>query len=133
MNETYASQGFVILAFPCNQFGKQEPKPNDEIKAFAEERGAGKPGFVLLDKVEVNGKNADPIFVFLKAKLGGTLGSSIKWNFTQFLCTSDGLPFKRYGPPTMPLDFESDIKKLLTDVHLQDAASPSRDDDNDNQ
>jgi len=106
----YADKGFEILAFPCNQFGKQEPGTNQEIKDFAASKGATWP---LFDKVDVNGKNACPVFLFLRKELTGTLGSTVKWNFTKFLCDRSGKPVKRYGPPTKPLTFEQDIQDLL--------------------
>jgi len=106
----YAEKGLEILAFPCNQFGKQEPGTNEEIKAFVAKKGAT---FKLFDKVDVNGKNTHPLFLFLRKELKGTLGSSIKWNFTKFLCDRSGKPVKRYGPPTKPLSFEQDIAGLL--------------------
>jgi len=105
-------RGFEILAFPCNQFGKQEPKTNPEIKLFAENKGAT---FPLFEKVKVNGKKAHPVFNFLRARIGGIMGSSIKWNFTKFLCDKNGVPIERYAPPTKPLDFKKDILKLLDD------------------
>jgi len=106
----HADKGFEILAFPCNQFGKQEPGTNAEIKAFAASKGAT---FKIFDKIEVNGKNAHPLFSFLRKELKGTLGSSVKWNFTKFLCDSNGKPVKRYSPPSKPLGFEDDIVQML--------------------
>jgi len=108
--QRHADKGFEILAFPCNQFGKQEPGTNEEIKAFAASKGAT---YALFDKIDVNGKNAAPFFLFLRKELTGTLGSSIKWNFTKFLCDRQGKPVKRYGPPTKPFTFEQDILDLL--------------------
>jgi len=104
--------GFEVLAFPCNQFGKQEPKSNAEIKQFVLNKGVT---FPLFSKVEVNGKRADPIFQWLRSKLTGTLGSSVKWNFTKFLCNRDGIPVKRYGPPEKPFEFKDAILKLLNE------------------
>lgn len=100
----------MILGFPCNQFGKQEPKSNEEIKAFVAKYGVT---FPMFSKIKVNGSDTDPIFRFLRAKLGGMLGSSIKWNFTKFLCDRSGLPCERFGPPTKPFEFESNIVALL--------------------
>jgi len=104
--EKYQPEGFEILGFPCNQFGNQEPGTNEEIVQFVKKFNVS---FTLFDKIDVNGKNAAPLFTFLKAKLGGTLGASIKWNFTKFLCDRNGLPVKRFGPPSKPLSFENDI------------------------
>ena len=110
--EKYQSRGFVILGFPCNQFGKQEPKSEAEIKSFVEQYGVS---FPLFSKINVNGSQTDPIFLFLRSKLGGLLGSTVKWNFTKFLCNRDGVPVSRFGPPTKPFDFEQDIVNLLGD------------------
>jgi len=103
-------QGLEILAFPCNQFGRQEPKSNQEIKAFAESKGAS---FPLFEKINVNGSKAHPIYTFLRAKIGGIMGSSIKWNFTKFLCDRNGTPVERYSPPTKPSDIKNDILEIL--------------------
>jgi len=103
-------RGFEILAFPCNQFGKQEPKTNPEIKQFAIGKGAT---FPLFEKVYVNGKKAHPIYNYLRATIGGIMGSTIKWNFTKFLCDRNGTPRERYAPPTKPYDIKKDILKLL--------------------
>lgn len=108
--EKYGDQGFVILGFPCNQFGKQEPKSDAEIKEFVAQYGVT---FPMFSKINVNGSKAHPIFLFLRAKLTGTLGSSIKWNFTKFLCDRDGRPVARFGPPSKPLEFENEIRQLL--------------------
>jgi len=110
MYEKYKSQGFVILGFPCNQFGSQEPGTNGEIKEFAAKFGTTWP---LFAKINVNGSDAHPTYKFLKSQLTGTLGSSIKWNFTKFLCDRSGKPFKRYGPPSKPLELVPDIEDLL--------------------
>lgn len=102
--------GFEILAFPCNQFGAQEPKPNAEIKEFAAGYGAT---FPLFDKLLVNGPNTHPLFAFLKNKQKGSFGSFIKWNFTKFLCDIEGRPVKRFGPKDNPSTMEDDIRALL--------------------
>jgi len=106
----YNDKGLEILAFPCNQFGKQEPGTNEDIKKFAASKGAT---FKIFDKIDVNGKNAHPLYLYLRKELKGTLGSLIKWNFTKFLCNRDGKPIKRYSPPSKPLSFEPDILELL--------------------
>lgn len=108
--EKYQDRGFVVIGFPCNQFGKQEPGTAEEIKRFAAEKGAT---FPLMAKVDVNGKNAAPVWQFLRKEIGGALGSTIKWNFTKFLCDRSGKPVKRYGPPTKPNSFEDAIVKEL--------------------
>jgi glutathione peroxidase len=108
--EKYHDQGFEILAFPSNEFGKQEPKSNEEIQKFVADFGVKFPVFT---KTTVNGKHAHPVFNFLRAKLTGLLGAYIKWNFTKFLCDRDGIPVKRYAPPTKPNDLEEDLIALL--------------------
>ena len=109
--DRYKEQGLVILGFPCNQFGNQEP--GDE-KAIAEgcviNYGVKFPMFA---KVDVNGDNAHPLFKYLKKELGGILGSKIKWNFTKFLIDRNGKPVKRFAPITKPESLEKDIQKLL--------------------
>jgi glutathione peroxidase len=107
----YKDDGFVVLGFPCNQFGKQEP--GDE-KSIAEgcvvNYGVT---FPMFSKVDVNGKDAHPLFKYLKKELGGLLGSKIKWNFTKFLLDREGKPVKRFAPITKPENMEEDIKRLL--------------------
>lgn len=112
LHERYAEQGLALLFFPCNQFGKQEPKTNQEIKEFALAHGAKNP---LFAKIKVNGKDAHPIYKYLKANLAGTLGSSIKWNFSKLVSNRQGKPVLRFGPYTSPLDMEDDIKRLLAE------------------
>lgn len=109
--EKYKDQGLEIFAYPCNQFGKQEPGTSEEIKSFAQD--TMKATFPLFEKVDVNGENADPVFKFLRARLGGLFGNSIKWNFTKFLVTHEGIPKTRYAPITAPNSIVSDIEKLL--------------------
>ena len=100
------------MAFPSNEFGRQEPGTNEEVKAFATEKyGATFPIFA---KLRVNGKDGDPIFKFLRARLTGTLGQSIKWNFTKFLIDRDGVPLKRYGTTTDPNSILPDIRTALS-------------------
>lgn len=109
--EQYRDQGLVILGFPCNQFGNQEPGDEETIaEGCVVNYGVNFPMFA---KVDVNGDNAHPLFKFLKKELGGLLGSKIKWNFTKFLINRDGKPVKRYAPITKPESLEKDIKKLL--------------------
>lgn len=107
----YKDKDFEILAFPCNQFGSQEPGTNDEIKDFACTRY--KAEFPIFDKVDVNGPNTAPVYNFLKLTKGGFLGSRIKWNFTKFLVDRDGHVVARYAPTTSPSAIEKDIKKAL--------------------
>jgi glutathione peroxidase len=103
----------VILGFPCNQFGNQEPGSEKEIaEGCLINYGVS---FPMFSKIEVNGSNADPIYKFLKDKLPGFLGKWIKWNFTKFLIDRNGLPVKRFSPSTEPEKLVSDIEKLLKD------------------
>ncbi|KAL6911946.1 hypothetical protein ACP4OV_000751 [Aristida adscensionis] len=109
--EKYKDQGFEILAFPCNQFGGQEPGTNEEIVQFACTRF--KAEYPIFDKVEVNGDNTAPIYKFLKSSKGGLFGENIKWNFSKFLVDKEGRVVERYAPTTSPLSIEKDVKKLL--------------------
>ncbi|XP_006656719.2 putative glutathione peroxidase 7, chloroplastic [Oryza brachyantha] len=109
--EKYKAQGFEILAFPCNQFGAQEPGSNPQIKQFACTRF--KAEFPIFDKVDVNGPNTAPIYKFLKSSAGGFLGDLVKWNFEKFLVDKNGKVVERYPPTTSPFQIEKDIQKLL--------------------
>lgn len=105
-------QGFNVLGFPCNQFGKQEPGSAEEIETFCSTKF--NVTFPLFDKIDVNGPNAHPLFQFLKSAQPGILGSEgIKWNFTKFLVDKDGNVIKRYAPKTTPDAIRSDIEALL--------------------
>lgn len=99
-----------VLAFPCNQFGSQDPGTDSEIKSFAQKKGFTGPMFA---KSDVNGPNELPLFKFLKAKQGGLLTSDIKWNFTKFLVDKNGNVVKRYASTSAPNDIEADIKALI--------------------
>jgi glutathione peroxidase len=108
----YQQQGLVVLGFPCNQFGGQEPGTDAEIATFCEKNHG--VTFPLLHKIEVNGKHAEPLFTFLKTQAPGIFGSTaIKWNFTKFLIKKDGSVFRRYAPTTKPEQIEADIAHLL--------------------
>ncbi|KAK9927222.1 hypothetical protein M0R45_024415 [Rubus argutus] len=109
--EKYKTQGLEILAFPCNQFGAQEPGSNEEIVEFACTRF--KAEYPIFDKVDVNGDKATPLYKFLKSSKGGLFGDGIKWNFSKFLVDKEGNVVDRYAPTTSPLSIEKDIKKLL--------------------
>ena len=109
--EKYKDQGLVILGFPCNQFGKQEPGVGEEIQKFCQINYG--VTFPIFEKINVNGSNTHLIFKYLKSNLGGFLGSSIKWNFTKFVIDKNGKPIKRFGPTTKPEDMESFIKFLM--------------------
>jgi len=110
--EKYKDQGFVILGFPCNQFGAQEPGSETEIEQFCQVNYGVK--FPMFGKIDVNGSNAHPLYKFLTSEKPGILGlEAIKWNFTKFLIDKDGNPVKRYAPNTKPVDIAGDIEKLL--------------------
>lgn len=109
--ETYKDQGLVILGFPCNQFGKQEPGNADQISEFCEINYGVQ--FPIFGKIDVNGKDTHPVFEYLKDELPGTLGKKIKWNFTKFLVGKDGQPIKRFAPTTKPEDIKKYIEKAL--------------------
>ncbi|EHZ6871852.1 MULTISPECIES: glutathione peroxidase [Providencia] len=107
----YAPQGFVVLGFPCNQFGKQEPGSAEEIAqtCFINYEVS----FPIFEKVDVNGSSAHPIFRYLKNELPGLMGERIKWNFTKFLVGRDGKPLKRFAPFTTPEKMEAIILSAL--------------------
>ncbi|XGW08934.1 hypothetical protein V3C99_011331 [Haemonchus contortus] len=109
--DKYKSQGLEVAAFPCNQFGGQEPACEIDIKNFVANKFNFEPD--LYAKVNVNGDNADPLFKYLKKEQGGTMFDAIKWNFTKFLVDREGNVVKRFGPTTEPKDMVKDIEKLL--------------------
>ncbi|CAH0274149.1 Hydroperoxy fatty acid reductase gpx1 [Peribacillus sp. Bi96] len=108
----YKEEGLVVLGFPCNQFLNQEPGDDLEIDSYCKlNHGVTFPMFA---KVNVNGKEAHPLFSYLTENAPGVMGSkSIKWNFTKFLIDRDGKIVSRYAPKTKPLDMEEDLKKIL--------------------
>ncbi|HAT42605.1 MAG TPA: glutathione peroxidase [Rheinheimera sp.] len=102
LHQKYQDQGLVILAFPCNQFGGQEPGNNEQIQQFCQINYG--VSFPVMAKIQVNGPDADPLFEFLKDQARGLLKTrAIKWNFTKFLVNKDGVVVKRYAPRTKPL------------------------------
>ncbi|OUZ11251.1 glutathione peroxidase [Aeromicrobium sp. PE09-221] len=109
--ETYRDRGFVVLGFPCDQFGHQEPGSEDEIATFCESSFGVQ--FPMFAKVDVNGEDAHPLYGWLKGEKSGVLGGAIKWNFTKFLVNRDGEVVKRYAPQTKPESIAPDIEKLL--------------------
>jgi glutathione peroxidase len=112
LHRDYADRGFEVLAFPCNQFGGQEPGDAAEIANFC--TLTYDVTFPVFAKVDVNGAGADPLFERLKSDAPGVLGSkAIKWNFTKFLVDRDGTVLDRYAPTTKPEDIRKDIEKLL--------------------
>jgi len=106
----FRNQGLAILAFPCNQFGCQEPGTNAEIKAFAANY---KVSFDIFDKVKVNGRDTHSVFRFLKAHTQSTGGNYVKWNWSKFLVDKSGKPIARFGPSTAPLQLISTIQNLV--------------------
>ena len=111
LHQKYKDKGLVILGFPCNQFGDQEPETNENMEQVCEVNHG--VTFQLTEKVEVNGAGTHPVFAYLKGKLGGLFGSKIKWNFTKFLVDKNGKPVKRFAPITKPESMERDILKYL--------------------
>jgi glutathione peroxidase len=112
LHEQYAAQGLAILGFPCNQFGQQEPGSATEIQqGCLINYGVD---FQMMEKIEVNGDNAHPLYGYLKDALPGLFGNKIKWNFTKFLLGKDGQPLARYAPTTKPEKISKDIEKALS-------------------
>ncbi|MDO9618991.1 MAG: glutathione peroxidase [Pseudomonas sp.] len=110
--QQYRDKGLVVLGFPCNQFGKQEPGNEGAISEFCELNFG--VTFPLFKKVDVNGSAAHPLFVNLKKSAPGLLGSQgVKWNFTKFLISGDGKQVKRFAPTTKPEDLTAEIEALL--------------------
>ena len=108
---TYKEQGFVVLGFPCNQFFFQEP--GDEKTIASQCLVNYGVSFPMFSKINVNGSDAHPLFVFLKKRSRGSLGDAIKWNFTKFLLDRSGAPVKRFSPATPPAAIEKHIVALL--------------------
>ncbi|PNH07269.1 Glutathione peroxidase 1, mitochondrial [Tetrabaena socialis] len=113
MLQKYPATDFTIVAFPCNQFGGQEPGSNAEVKAFAAARGFVGKGALLMDKVDVNGPNMSPVYQYLKVASGDT--SDIGWNFGKFLVRPDGTVFGRYAPTTSPLGLDKFVAEMLAE------------------
>ncbi|MDQ7091913.1 MAG: glutathione peroxidase [Methylococcales bacterium] len=112
LQDKYGADKFVVLAFPCNQFGHQEPENNTEINKFCQLNY--QVSFPVFAKIEVNGRNAEPLFTYLKSQQRGLLGiSPIKWNFTKFLIDKNGAVVQRYAPITSPSKLTSDIDNYL--------------------
>jgi glutathione peroxidase len=109
--DRFEPRGFEILAFPCDQFGHQEPGSDAEISTFCG-RTYGVT-FPLFSKIEVNGKNAHPLYLWLRHQKGGLLGDSIKWNFTKFLVDKDGAVQARFAPTTTPQSLTQSVAALL--------------------
>lgn len=117
----HRDRGLVVLGFPCNQFGAQEPGSQEEIKKFCSLRY--EVTFPMFAKIDVNGAGAHPLFTLLKSQHKGLLGTkAIKWNFTKFLVGRDGTVLGRYAPQTRPEELEADIARALAST-----AAPPRD------
>ncbi|MDP2073889.1 glutathione peroxidase [Hydrogenophaga sp.] len=112
LHKTYGARGLVVLGFPCNQFGSQDPGSNDEIASFCQLNYG--VTFPMMEKVNVNGAEAHPLYQWLTAEAPGLLGSkAIKWNFTKFLVGKDGRVIKRYAPQDAPEKLAADIEAAL--------------------
>jgi glutathione peroxidase len=112
LHERYGPRGLVVLGFPCNQFGAQDPGTNQEISQFCELNYG--VSFPMMSKIDVNGPAADPLFRWLTAEAPGLLGSTaIKWNFTKFLVGKDGQVLKRYAPQDAPSALAQDVEAAL--------------------
>jgi len=109
--EQFSPRGLEILAFPCDQFGHQEPGSDAEIATFCESKFG--VTFPVFSKIEVNGKNAHPLYAWLKKEKGGLLGDAIKWNFTKFLVNRAGEVHARYAPTTTPESLRADVETVL--------------------
>lgn len=113
LHQEYAKQGLVIIGFPCNQFGQQEPGDAKTIsQGCLINYGVD---FLITEKVDVNGADSHPVFDYLRDALPGVFGNKIKWNFTKFLIGRDGTPLYRFAPITKPVKLEKYIKQALSD------------------
>jgi glutathione peroxidase len=112
--KTYASRGLMVVGFPCNEFGHQDPGTNQEIASFCHLNYG--VSFPMMSKVEVNGENAHPLWKWLTHEACGVLGTqAIKWNFTKFLVGKNGEVLKRYASVNSPESLVDDIEKALAD------------------
>lgn len=112
LHKAYGDRGLVVLGFPCNQFGSQDPGSNDEIASFCQLNFG--VTFPMMEKIDVNGTDAHPLYQWLTAEAPGLLGSkAIKWNFTKFLVGKDGRVIKRYAPQDAPEKLAADIEAAL--------------------
>ncbi len=112
LHKTYGDRGLVVLGFPCNQFGSQDPGSNDDIASFCQLNFG--VTFPMMEKINVNGGDAHPLYQWLTAEAPGLLGSkAIKWNFTKFLVGKDGRVIKRYAPQDAPEKLAADIEAAL--------------------
>lgn len=109
--QDYKDKDFIILGFPSNQFGQQDPGNNEEIRDFCQINYG--VTFPIMEKIDVNGDNQEPLYTFLKSQQKGMLKEDIKWNFTKFLLDRDGNVVDRFAPQTEPESIAKDIEKLL--------------------
>lgn len=113
LHRRYGPQGLVVLGFPCNQFGRQDPGSNEEIGAFCQKNYG--VSFPMMAKIDVNGADAEPLYRWLTSEAPGVLGTrAIKWNFTKFLVGRDGRVIRRYAPQDKPQKLATDIEALLS-------------------
>lgn len=115
LHQEYKDKGLVVLGFPCNQFRNQEPESNASMEESCELNFG--VSFQLSEKIDVNGQNTHPVFAYLKDQLPGRFNKKIKWNFTKFLVTPDGMPIQRYAPAVRPLAVEHQIRAVLPLAH----------------
>ncbi|WP_332777635.1 glutathione peroxidase [Polaromonas sp.] len=112
LHKTYGDKGLVVLGFPCNQFGSQDPGSEDEISEFCQVNYG--VSFPMMGKIDVNGPQAHPLYKWLTTEAPGLLGSkAIKWNFTKFLVGKDGQVIRRYAPTDKPADLAKDVEAAL--------------------
>lgn len=111
IHEQYGPEGLVVLGFPCDQFAHQEPGTDSDIEQFCSLNYG--VTFQLMKKIDVNGKDAHPLFVWLRKQAPGALGSAVKWNFTKFLVSKDGKTVQRFAPTIEPDKMHGDIEKAL--------------------
>jgi glutathione peroxidase len=111
LHQKYRDRGLVIIGFPSNQFLNQEPETNETMEKSCEEKFG--VTFRLTEKIKVNGRKTHPVFRYLKEQLPGKSRKRIKWNFTKFLITPEGQPYKRYAPTIVPVSMEEDIRSIL--------------------
>ncbi len=109
--QKYKDQGFVVIGFPCDQFKHQEPGTEEEIQAFCTLNYG--VTFPMMSKIEVNGENTHPLYVWLKKKAPGILGNAIKWNFAKFLVQKDGTSVERFAPTVTPFSIIPKIEEVL--------------------
>ncbi len=111
LHEDYSGQGLAVLGFPCNQFGAQEPGDAEEIGEFCRKNYG--VGFQMMDKIDVNGADAHPLYTWLRTQPGDGEDTKIKWNFAKFLIGKDGAVIERYAPNVEPDALKADIEKAL--------------------